>query len=76
MVNILQDLNDYEEIIYAIARFFPQIREQMCLETHFQYEFSIFWPFWAVGAAEKKIQTAISMLPLRPFFLCFHGQKK
>ena len=31
----------------------------MCLETHFQYEFSI---FWAVGAAEKKkIQTAISM---------------
>ena len=31
----------------------------MCLETHFQYEFSI---FWAVGAAEKKkISTAISM---------------
>ena len=32
--------------------------------------------FWAVGAAKKKIQTAISMLLLRSVFLCFHGQKK
>ena len=31
--------------------------------------------FWAVGAAEKKRQTAISMLLLRPVFLCFKGQK-
>ena len=32
--------------------------------------------FWAVRAAEKKIQTAISMLLLRAVFLCFQGQKK
>jgi hypothetical protein len=37
----------------------PQIREQMCLETHFQYEFSI--RLGGRAAEEKKIQTAISM---------------
>ena len=49
----------------------PQIREQMCLETHFH--------FWVVldsrCCREKKIQTAISMQLWRPFFLCFMGKK-
>ena len=37
-----------------------QIREQMCLETHFQYEFSFLGHFGQSGLQrEKKIQTAI-----------------
>ena len=59
--------------------FLSQIREQMCLdlclETHFQYEFSILGRFGQSGLQRKKIQTAISMLLLGQFFLCFHGQK-
>ena len=47
--------------IHKRARIGPQIREQMYLETHFQYEYSILGHFWAVCSAEKKIQTAISM---------------
>ena len=54
---------------------YSQIREQMCLETHFQYEFSFLGCFGQSGCREKEIQTAISMLLLRPAFLCFHGEK-
>ena len=54
----------------------PQIREQMCLETHFQYEFSFLGRFGQSGrAAEKKVQTVISMLLLRPVFYIFMGKK-
>jgi hypothetical protein len=48
-------------------RFWSQIRDQMCLETHFQYEFLF------MGCREKKIQTAISMLLLRPVFYVYRG---
>ena len=49
--------------------FKSQIREQKCLEKHFQYEFSILGRFGQPGAAEgKKVQTAISMQLLRPVF--------
>ena len=39
-----------------------QIKEQICLEKHFQYEFSILGRFGQPGLQrEKKIQAAISM---------------
>ena len=50
-----------------------QIREQMCLETNFQYKFSFLGRFGQSGLQRKKIQTAISTLLLRPVHLCFHG---
>ena len=43
----------------------PQIREQMCLETHFQYEFPIFGRFGQSGRQRKKVQ---SMQLFRPIF--------
>ena len=51
-----------------------QIGEQMCLETNFQYEFSFLGRFGQSGLQRKKIQTAISVLLLRPVFLCFQWQ--
>ena len=74
-------LNDGDESSFDLSR--PsspwlcktQIREQMCHETHFQYEFSILGHFGQSGLQRKKIQTAISMLLLRTVYLCFHGQK-
>ena len=42
-----------------------QIREQMCLETLFRYEFPILDGFGQSGLQRKKIQTAISMQLLR-----------
>ena len=53
---------------HFFALFTPQIREQMCLETHFQYEFTILGRFGQSAAEKKTIQTAISMLLLRPVF--------
>jgi hypothetical protein len=38
-----------------------QIREKICLEKHFQYEFSILGRFGQTGLQRKKGQTAISM---------------
>ena len=52
----------------------PQIREQMSLKTHFQYEFSILGRFGQSRLQRKKIPIVISMQLLRPVFLCFHGQ--
>ena len=58
--------------------FKSQIREQMCLQTHFKYEFSFMGNFVQSGYGEKKIQTAICMLLLRPvsffFFFIFMGK--
>ena len=57
--------------------FQAQIREQMRLETHFQYEFPILGRFGQSGLQiKKKIQTAISMLLLRPVFFMFSWAKK
>jgi hypothetical protein len=36
------------------AKYFPQIREQMCLETHFQYEFPTLGSFGQSGLQRKK----------------------
>ena len=40
----------------------PQIREHVCLETHFKYEFFYIGLFWAVGASENKIQTSFQQI--------------
>ena len=40
-----------------------QIREQMCLETHFQSENSVLGRFGQSGVQRKKIQTAITVMP-------------
>ena len=57
---------------FILMRFFhgylAQIREQMCLETHFQYEFSILGRFGQSGLQRKYATFEAS-------FLCFHGQK-
>ena len=53
----------------------PQIREQMCLETHFQYEFSILGCFGQSGLQRKKIQTTINILLLRPVFFMISWTK-
>ena len=45
----------------------PQIREQMWLETNFQYEFS----FWAVGAAKKKNPSYHKYATFEAIFLMF-----
>ena len=45
----------------------------MCLETHFQYKFPILGRFGQSGR-EKKIQTAISVLLLRPGLSVFMGK--
>ena len=52
-----------------------QIREQMCLETHFQYEFSFLGSLRKSGLQRKKIQAAISMLLLGPVFYVFMCKK-
>jgi hypothetical protein len=54
----------------------PQIREQMCLETHFQYENLILACFGQSGLQRKKIQTAIIMLLLRAVFYVFMDKNK
>ena len=57
------------------AQYISQIREQMCLERHFQYKNSILGRFGQSGLQRKKIQTAISMLLLRPVFFMFSWGK-
>ena len=50
-----------------------QIREQMCLQTHFQDEFSI---LGSQGCREKKNPNCHKYATFEASFLCFHGQKK
>ena len=52
----------------------PQIREQMCLETHFQYEFSILGHFGKSGSREKKNPNCHKYATFEASFLCFHWQ--
>ena len=40
--------------LFSIVEFNAQIREQMCLETHFQYEFSFLGRFGQSGLQRKK----------------------
>ena len=49
----------------------PQIRDQMCLETNFQYYFSLLGRFGQSGLQRKKVQTAIGM-PLLRLWLVFY----
>ena len=68
-------------LLYSILRTYfkfksgwsdTQISRQVCLETHFQHEFSILVRFGQSGLQrEKKIQIAKSMLLLRLFFIHF-----
>ena len=44
---------DGGSITIMVGNVMSQIREQMCLETHFQYEFSFLGSFGAFGAAER-----------------------
>ena len=52
------------------------ILENICVLRHiFNMNFQSWTVLGSQGCKEKKIQTAISMLLLRPVFLCFQGQK-
>jgi hypothetical protein len=47
----------------------------MCLETHFQYEFSILGLFWAVRAAEKKTPNCHKYATFETSFLMYSWAK-
>ena len=57
-----------------IPYFCSKISEKMCLETHFQYEYSILDRFGQSGRREKT-PNCHKYATFEASFLCFHGQK-
>ena len=62
-------------MLISVVEFQAKIREQMRLETHFQYEFPILGRFGQSGAADKKNPNCHKYATFEASFLCFHGQK-
>jgi hypothetical protein len=52
------------------------IREQICLETHFQYENSILGHFGQVGCREKKNPNCLKYATFDGIFFMFFMPKK